>query len=108
MTTSTSKKNIAAAAKADAVKAEATGERVEPIDVVVNINGEDVTLQCPPSIEDAPIDVVLFIEEEKPISAFKALAGAEGMQELRNAGATVKDFTAFIEAWQEAAGLGNS
>ncbi|RAV34924.1 hypothetical protein [Corynebacterium heidelbergense] len=101
------KKTVKAANEAKALVREATGDYPDPIDVTFEVRGQEVTVQCPPTIEDAPFEVPMLIEDEKPMKAFMLMAGDEGRQRMREAGATVKDFTRFIEAWQEAAGLGN-
>ena len=98
----------AQAARANAaLKAEAEGEAKEPIDLTIKVNGEDVTFTVPASIEDASVDVLFNLEDEKPLAAFRALLGEEGVQRMREAGATGRDFTRFISEWTEAAGLGN-
>lgn len=101
------KKTVKAAAEAKALVDEATGVKADPIDVTFEVQGKEVTVQCPPTIEDAPFEVPMLIEDEKPMKAFVLMVGDDGVDKMRAAGATVKDFTKFIEAWQEAAGLGN-
>ena len=59
------------------------------------------------SAEDAPFDFFLKMEEEKPLAAFAALLGDEGLAIMRAARASIKDYQKFIEAWNEAVGLGN-
>lgn len=100
------KKRIDAAKAAEGLKKEATGEVIEPVDITVDVNGEEMTFSCPPSIEDAPADVIFHMEDEKPMKAFRVLLGEENLGRMRNAGARVKDFTHFIEAWTEEVGLG--
>lgn len=98
----------AAAAKAKAAQKEVTGEGPETVEVTFEVQGAEVTVTAPASIQDAPFEVPMLIEEEKPISAFALLAGKTGVETMREAGATVRDFTAFITAYQEKTGLGNS
>lgn len=100
------KKHIEAAKSAEGLKKEATGEVIEPVDITIDVNGEEMTFSCPPSIEDAPADVIFHMEDEKPMKAFRTLLGETDMNRMRAAGARVRDFTAFIEAWTDEVGLG--
>jgi hypothetical protein len=78
------------------------------IDVTLEVQGKELTFTCPASAEDAPMDFLLAMEAEKPLTAFAELLGAEGMAEMRAAGARVSDFSNFVMAWKGAAGLGNA
>lgn len=95
-----------AAKKAAAMKREVTGADIETIDVSVTVRGEDLSFTCPASIEDAPMDVGFHLEDEKPLKAFRLLLGDEAVERMRTAGATMRNFGEFIEAWTDAVGLG--
>lgn len=95
------------AAEAPASAREVTGAAPETTTVTIEVRGKDVEITCPASAEDAPFDFFLKMEEEKPLAAFAALLGDEGLAVMRAARASIKDYQKFIEAWNEAVGLGN-
>ena len=105
-TSEETKKRMDAAKAAEGLKKEATGEVIEPIDLTVEVQGEDMTFSVPGSIEDAPADVIFYMEDEKPMKAFRTLLCEDEFRRMRAVGATVRDFTRFIEAWTEETGLG--
>lgn len=104
--TEETKKNIAVAKAAEGLKKEATGQVADPIEVTVEVQGEDMVFTVPGSIEDAPADVLFYMEDEKPMKAFRTLLGEEEYNRMRAAKATGRDFTRFIEIWVEEVGLG--
>lgn len=95
-----------AAKAAEGIKKEVTGEEIETVDVTITVLGEEMTFTAPASMEDAPADVIFHMEDEKPMKAFRTLLGEDEYGRLRAAGARVRDFTAFIEAWTDEVGLG--
>ena len=91
---------------AEGIKKEVTGEAIDTVDITINVRGEEMTFTAPASMEDAPADVIFHMEDEKPMKAFRTLLGEGEYGRLRDAGARVKDFTNFIEAWTDEVGLG--
>ena len=91
---------------AEGIKKDVTGEAIDPVDITINVRGEEMTFTAPASMADAPSDVIFHMEDEKPMKAFRTLLGEDEYGRLRAAGARVRDFTAFIEAWTEEVGLG--
>ena len=104
--TEDSKNTLDAAKNAEPLKKEVTGEEIDTVDIAIEVRGKELTFTCPASIEDAPADVAFHLEDEKPLKAFRTLLGEDSMNEMRRAGATVKDFGNFVETWTEAVGLG--
>lgn len=95
------------AAKQTPVGKEVTGT-FDTVEVtVVTAKGKEETFTCPAKAEDVPYRFFLKMEDEKPLSAFAAMLGEDGLNRMDRIGATQADFNQFIEKWTEASGLGN-
>lgn len=90
----------------DEVKAE-TGDATDTVDITVEVRGTEVTLTCPASFEEADPDVIIYMEQEKPSSAFKELIGDGQWKRMKSLKWRSSDFTRVVEKWSEAVGLGN-
>ena len=99
---------------ASPVENEALG--IETVDVTVNVTvrgvggkveNKDVTLKdIPVDLLDANFEVSEYFDEGKNVKAFIALIGEQNRAILKANGVTIRDFNKFMEAWKEAAGLG--
>lgn len=96
------------AAKLSGVEAEAAGDAPSTVDITVEIRGKEFTLTCPAAFEDADPDALLYIEQEKPMSAFRELIGEGQWRRMKGAGWTARQFQSFVEQWQKEVGLGNA
>lgn len=100
----------ATATKLSGPEAEVAAESDEgpaTVEITVEVRGKEYTLTCPASFEDADPDALLYIEQEKPMSAFRELIGEAQWRRMKGAGWTARAFQAFVEKWQEEVGLGN-
>nr|DAS88091.1 MAG TPA: hypothetical protein [Caudoviricetes sp.] len=96
------------------VENEALG--IETVDVTVNVTvrgvggkveNKDVTLKdIPVDLLDANFEVSEYFDEGKNVKAFIALIGEQNRAILKANGVTIRDFNKIMEAWKEAAGLG--
>lgn len=92
-------------AKNSPAKTEAIGETT--VTFTVEIQGKEVELTAPASIDLAPMDAALAFEEEKYLKAFSIILGPVQMDHLRRAGATTSDYSEKVmSAWNEVTGLG--
>ncbi|MGV0868687.1 hypothetical protein [Corynebacterium kalidii] len=101
--------NIETAKKAGkALKAEAAAS-TEPVDIVLTINGEDVTVAAPATVEAAHWRVPLLMQSgtnQDIAKAIPLILGAEGCELLDSAGATFNDLNKFLDLWSEEIGMG--
>ena len=77
-------------------------EAVEDYSVTVTFKNETFTL--PSEMDDADADVLIYIEEERPSLALRALLGDEQFAKYRALKPKVKDHGDFIEKCFEALG----
>ncbi|MBB1022966.1 MULTISPECIES: hypothetical protein [unclassified Dietzia] len=77
------------------------------ITIEIEINGTEIELELPATFNDADPDAIVYMEEEKPTAAFKALIGVENWATLKQLRWTARDFREVIDAWKGAVGLGN-
>lgn len=90
--------------KDSAAKVEA--REVETVTFTVEVAGQEVELTTVADILDAPYEVSLAFEQERNLTAFKALIGNQ-FAKLDALGVTTREIIEkVIPAWQEATGLG--
>ncbi|MBB1034651.1 hypothetical protein G6031_09645 [Dietzia sp. CQ4] len=95
-------------AEVDAKNNDDTGEEDSTtITIEVEINGTEIELELPAAFEDADPDAIVYMEQEKPTAAFKALIGDDNWTTLKRLGWTARDFRSVVDAWKGAVGLGN-
>ena len=71
------------------------------------IENKDVTLKdIPVDLLDASFEVSEYFDEGKNVKAFLALIGEQNRAVLKANGVTIRSLNKFMEAWTEAAGLG--
>jgi len=79
------------------MSSEAIKTEAQAAEVTFEFRGETFTL--PPSLNEADGDVLEFYEDDKPISALKALLGADQFARYKRVlRPKVKDHVEFIEA----------
>lgn len=93
-------------AKVSAAEAE-VDETSSTVELDVSIRGTDVKITVPATFDDADPDVLLFMEQDKPMSAFRELIGEGQWRRLKALGWDSRSFREVIEMWQERAGVGN-
>lgn len=91
----------------DEVKTE-TDDSPTTVEITVEVRGKAITVTAPAAFEDADPDALLYIEQEKPMSAFRELIGEGQWRRMKGAGWTARHFQAFVEQWQAEVGLGNA
>lgn len=103
----------ATATKLAGVEAEAasdvdTDDAPPTVEITVEVRGKSLTVTAPAAFEDADPDALLYIEQEKPMSAFRELIGEGQWRRMKGAGWTARHFQSFVEQWQQEVGLGNA
>lgn len=98
----------ATATKLAGAEAEASDDAPTTVDITVEVRGKKYTVTCPAAFEDADPDALLYIEQEKPMSAFRELIGEAQWRRMKGAGWTARQFQEFVERWQKEVGLGNA
>lgn len=78
------------------------------VEITVEVRGKEITVTAPAAFEDADPDALLYIEQEKPMSAFRELIGEGQWRRMKGAGWTARHFQKFVEQWQAEVGLGNA
>lgn len=103
------KKDLAKATAGKLSGAEAeTVEDSSTMVLEVEVRGTKVELTVPASFEDADPDVLLNMECDRPMSAFRELIGEAQWRRLKSLGWNARAFREVVETWQERAGLGNA
>lgn len=97
----------ATASKLAGAEAEVSDEAPTTVEITVEVRGKDITVTAPAAFEDADPDALLYIEQEKPMSAFRELIGEGQWRRMKGAGWTARHFQSFVEQWQKEVGLGN-
>ena len=102
----------ATAAKLSGAEAETANEAGDDapatVEITVDVRGKAITVTAPAAFEDADPDALLYIEQEKPMSAFRELIGEAQWRRMKGAGWTARHFQSFVEQWQSEVGLGNA
>lgn len=97
----------ATASKLSGAETEVSEDAPSTVDITVEVRGKEITVTAPAAFEDADPDALLYIEQEKPMSAFRELIGEGQWRRMKSAGWTARHFQSFVEQWQAEVGLGN-